>query len=491
MPETLKDKVETLDEAQRNFYFFCQKILSKSLKNFIGGKYIEETCNYLSKYKKTLRVAARSHFKSTSLYAKIMSDIMFQGIKRDIDINYFSYSAELAGWHISQIRKLINRNPYFDELINLKPLAEMTASFTWDRRHIINIKPFGIVTFARGIKADYIYLDDILSDPAQPVYPTVILKINDIFRRVILETIRPGGEIHIAGTPLSRADFYQNPEIQKEFHFRKYPGIVKDESGKEVPIWPEFYTLEQLKAKIPVMGEKAFASEILCVPLLSADSFFKKEQLRKTIVNPQLRNIPLAQGLDTRNAVIAGLDIGKKKHPSSFSVFEIVNGKAIQIHQHMFKAWPYFTAKPFDLFKPSQVEYCKEAIKQFGIDVLYYDNTRGEFEGANDAGLLTPQFHPIVFTSKMKITMSTIFEKAVINQQLELLEDEEMLTSICSVTNDLQKVETATGSHGDCFDSIGLALLGMQQGNFASKSEKKVRAGSKSIFDRKEIPMGF
>ena len=491
MDKEFEEKIKTLNEASKNFYFFTLNIFAKSFSNFIGGPYIEECCNYIQKYIRTMRIAFRSGFKSTELYDYTMYNIMFRGMKEDLDIQYFSYSADLSGWHIQQIKSLIAKNPYFKELHNLKPLAENVALYSWDKKHFIKIRPSGILSFSRGHKSNIIFADDILSDPSNPIHPTVILKVNELFKSVILESLVPGGEIHVAGSPLSRADLYFDPALQKEFNTKFYPAITKDQNGNEISTWPEFYTLEQLKAKIPVMGEKAFASEMMVHPFYSTDSFFKKEQLRKTVVNSQLRNIPLVQGLDTKNLVIAGFDIGKKRHPAILSVFEIKDGKAIQIHRKKMIKWPYYRAKPYDPMHPSQVEYWKEAIKNFGIDTLYYDNTRGEFEGAKDSGLLTPQFIPIVFSVKSKIQMATEFEKIILNKQIEIFDDEEMLNSICSVTNDLQKIESASGDHSDDFDSICLALIGFSKSEMSGKMDKEIRIGCKSIFESPRPPKGW
>ena len=247
---TLNERVKVISKAQQSFFLFTKNIFSKSFSNFTAGKYIEESCDYLTNYDRTMKVAARSHFKSTGFYCKVMRDIMFEGIKRDLDIRYFSYNESLAGWHVGQIKSAIDKNPYFAELINLKPIAENVAAYTWDRKHIIRIRPVGIVSFTRGAKSDYIYLDDIYSDPATAIHPTIILKINQIFKSVILEAIKPGGEIHITGSTLSRADIYFDPDIMKAFHGRFYPAIIKNENGNEIPVWPEFYTLQQIKDKI-------------------------------------------------------------------------------------------------------------------------------------------------------------------------------------------------------------------------------------------------
>jgi len=393
-------------------------------------------------------------------------------------------------WHIQQIRSLIEKNPYFKEITNLKPIAENIGAYTWDRKHIVRIRPVGIVSFSRGSKSDILLLDDILSDPANPIHPTIILKINQIFRSVILESLKPGGEIHIVGSPISLADLYFDPELQKEFHTTFSPGIIKDKDGNEVPVWPEFYTLEKLKSKLAIMGEKAFSAEIMCEPFYSTDAFFKKENLRKTIVNKQLRNIPLNTGLDTRNLVIAGLDIGRKKHKSALNIFEVKDGKAIHIHRKIMKGWRYFTAKPYDPLNPSQVEYCKIAIKNFGIDKLYYDDTRGEFMGAADSEILTPHFIPIVFTHKGKVEMASSLEKIFGNSQIEIFDDEDLLNSLCSVTNDLQKIESV-GEHADDWDSIGLAMIGFNQFIMSGRQDKGIRAGSPSVFDKEKPPKGW
>jgi len=490
----IKKITQLLKEAQSSFYYFTKTIFKAGFPQFVDGKYIKECCDYLQKYKRTMRVAARSHFKSSSFYAYIQFLIMFQGFRRDLDIYYFSFNESQSGWHIHNIKSLIAKNPFFAELKNLKPLAENIAAYTFDNQHIIRIRPKGITSFTRGTKADFIFLDDIYADPSSQTNPTVILKINDIFRSVILEAIKPEGEIHVVGTPLSRADIFFEPDIQKEFHIRFYPAITHDENGNEVPTWPEFYTLEELKKKREVMGEKAFAREILCMPFYSTDAFFKKETLRKTVVNPSLRNIPLHEGLDTQDLVIAGLDIGKRRHPSVLNVFRVTNNKAIQVHRKKMVNWPYYSGKSYDPLHPTQLEYCKAAIKAFGIDALYYDNTRGEFEGAKDAGLLTPQFIPVIFTPKNRIQMATNFEKIVLNRQIEIFDDEEMLNSICSVTNELKKIATPEG-HSDDFDSFCLALLGFQDSSITRKEEKEIRVGSPSIFGdnwfNPPIPKGF
>lgn len=490
MSDELKQKVQLLSDCQKSFYAFTKNIFSKSMPGFVTGRYVEETCNYLQKYDRTMRIAFRSGFKSVSYYSYCLFLTMFRGLSEDLDIRYFSFNETMAGGHINKIKSLIRRNPYFDELIDLKSTAENVASYTWDRKHIISIRPQGILSFTRGTKADVILCDDLLSDPTNALYPTTILKVNDIFRSVILESIRPGGEIHVIGSPLSRSDLYYIPEIQKEFHTVFFPAIIKDINGNETPQWPEFITIEQIKAKIPVMGEKIFAAEMMLEPYYSADSFFNKEQLRKDIVNPQLKNMRLTENFFSSNLVVAGYDVGKEKHPAAFQVFEVKNGKAIMIHHKEFRKWPYYNGLPFDPLHPSQVEYIKEAIKRLCIDKVFYDATRGELEGARESGYLTPHFIPVVFTYKMKCQIATDFEKAVLNKQIEIFDDEDILNSICSVTNDLVSIETVNG-HGDEFWACAMALIGFNAFDANSKQDSNIRLGGDSIMDAKKPPKNW
>ncbi|MBW2968531.1 hypothetical protein KY314_00225, partial [Candidatus Woesearchaeota archaeon] len=355
-----KEQARTIQLCSNNFYKFTTEIFSQSTRfdDFKGGDYVKERCNRLAKEKRTIDIAARSHFKSTSLYSYILWKMMYGCLNQDLDIRYFSFNKNLSSFHIREIKSYRTSNPFFEDFIDYKPLAESIITGSWNRKHKITVKPHGLMSFSRGIKTDILCIDDPFKDPENPLKPTAIKRINYIFKSVLLKSVRKGGEIHVVGTPLSYADFTLDPKIHKTFSFKKFPGIV-EENGKEVPLWPEFYTVKELKDEIPIMGEKIWQREIMCEPYYSEESYFKKSFLRKNVVNKDLSNIPASQGIHTENRVVAGLDIGKKKHPAGISVFEIVDNKAIMRHWRMVKGWPYFTGKPWNPLRPSLLEYCK------------------------------------------------------------------------------------------------------------------------------------
>ncbi len=486
------EQIKILDRAQNDFTYFVEHIGSKSIPNFVMGEYVKTACRFQSQNKKTIRLAFRSGMKSKIAHLYLMWKIMFQGINNNIDIHYYSYKEDLAGLHIREVKKMIADNPYFEELIDLKTRADSIAELTWDRKHIISIRPRGIVSASRGIKGDILIADDILSDPAQPIVPTLIFKINELFKSVILENIKPGGEIHVLGSPISRVDFYFDPELRHEFAFMGTPSIIDKGTSRARSAWPEFISLEELLAKERARGPRVFDREFQISPYYSEESFFKKDYLMKNAVNQNLSNIDLKTGYVTDKIVIAGFDVGKKRHPSLLCCFVMTGGHAKMIHFKFMEGWPYFTGEDsFSLIKPSQLEYLKEAIKAFNIDELYYDATRGEFESAIDQGVMPPQMIPVVSTHRIKESTATAFDKAVLSKEIEIIDDDRLLTSITQMTKELMAIEDKYGNHGEGFTSIALCFQGINKLIMSSSQTNVVTTGVKSIFDTDKIPDGF
>ena len=194
------EQIQVLTKASNDFPFFVDKIFSLSIKNFIKGDHVTNTARFLSQNKQTIRVSARHHFKSFSFYAYFMWKLMFEGANNGFEAHYFSYNSELAGYHINKIKQCIESNPYFEDIIDCKPTAETVLKYTWDNKHYTTIAPHGLVQFKRGIHGDLIFVDDPFQDPENELNPTIIYKINEIFKSNIMDMPKlPDGELHIAG----------------------------------------------------------------------------------------------------------------------------------------------------------------------------------------------------------------------------------------------------------------------------------------------------
>ena len=484
MELTKEQKNEISLLARDDLVYHFNNVFSKSgsvLQNskFIGGKYVDKQAEFLQSNKKTCRVSGRDHMKSMSFYAHFQNKVL-KHIHRDIEAHYFSYSRNLAAYHTDKIKRSIINNPVFSELKDCKKTAESILKFTWDGEHFITLEPHGLLEFNRGIHSPLIYIDDPFQDPANKLNLTLINKINDIILTQILDM--GWDEIHIAGTPQTNQDFFFDEEALHEFSRLILPAITNWEN-KEV-LWPEFRPWDWLMAKYR-KGKKRFNQEYQCSPAYSEDSYFSEKEVRDQI-NVELKNYSFKEWSkeierreevkeDTKRDILAGLDIGKKRHPAHLVIFELVDGKWIMIHSKFFDKIKY----------KYQLAYCKEAIDIFGIDYLWYDNTRGEFEVFEETGQLPGEMIPVVFTRKRKFSLATAWDKAATNENIQLINDDRLVNQILVVDNDLKAVETPEG-HGEPFSSISLAFAEIGEEDDEEEDEEEEESDEEIKERRKE-----
>lgn len=490
MSNFTSDQVKILIQARNDFTFFVNNIFSLSFNGgFIRGVYVNEVCRSLGTNRKTMRISAKGHMKSTALYAHFMWKLLFQGATMDLECHYFSHQEQMAGYHVGKIKQLISNNPYYDEIIDTKSIAESVIKYTWDGQHFVTLTPHGLIQFKRGIHCDIVYVDDPFQDPENELNPTIIYKINEIFKSNILDMPKETtGELHVAGTPQTNDDFFFDENITKRFSVLIRPAIT--EEGKA--LWPEYMDLQELQAKRAERTERIFSREYLCIPVYSTKAFFDKEKLIQKVVNPNLNNLSVMELHKISNIVVAGFDIGKKLHPSHLAVFEIRDNRLIMIHQKFMDNWPYSNGSHYIAVHPTQLEYLKLAITDFKIDRLYWDSTRGEFESFIEQRLLPLQMVPVVMTSKIRVAMATEFDKVVEHGEIELINDTRLIDQICQMTNDLKAIITKTG-HADSFWSVCLALLyKIKDPILLSASSVQPSTGLKSLFEQESrIPSGW
>lgn len=397
----------------------------------------------------TSRVSARKHGKSMVVYAWVMWQ-MYRMERRYEEGFYFSYTADLAADHIKMINRFIQCNSHFRDWTK-QTSGETTIKYargTGETRQEFNVEPKGIIEAVRGGHPHWVICDDILKDPENEMDISQILKVGEAFRNRVMSLPKEGGKIHVTGTKQDEADLFA--DLEKDPTFKSYsdPAFVNEASG--ITLWEEVFPASRLDAIRSSVGNKAFQREYMCIPVRSSNAFFGRQELI-VVVNKELINYPLDMPRETSNMyeIRAGFDIGKKQHPSHLSVLEKREQQIIQIVSFWMDGWAY----------TKQIEWLKLAIKNLKIDVVLYDNTRGEFELSEEIGDLPPEMIPAVFTKKLKHSAATEFEKKVQAGQskLQLLEDPRQFRSILNCDNDLQSVETPEG-HGDAFWSNALAL---------------------------------
>ena len=424
------------------FKWFVNNVFSASFEKFVDGEYINETADRMQVNDWTMDVTARDHFKSTRLYAEIMFDIFTA--ESYIEGHYFSYNQDLSRYHLKKIKLMIEDNPFFANVTNLNPKAESSMDYT-NGKGRVTVSPAGLLSFKRGIHADRIYIDDPLKDPENKLAPKVIHKINKVIIYEIYAMVNKGGKCRIVGTPQTYSDFFFDESLRKRFLVTILDSM-KDEA-RRIALWAEWKSFKELEEIRDNIGEKAFNQEYRAKPAYAEDSYITRKDLTATL-NPDLVNLVSYTG---SHDVVAGYDIGKHTHPAHFAVFERwEDGEGIHYRQILSKwldGWDY----------KRQLEYLRLAIDLYGIDILRYDNTRAEFEGFKEQGLVPKEMIPVHFSLKSKSAMAASLESVVLSKRLELINETRQTDQILAVTSDLDAFESTDG-HGDSFWSIAMAL---------------------------------
>ncbi len=369
---------------------------------------------------------------------------------------YMSYNQKMSTYHTENIKLLIQSNYFFqkiEELTGEKLFIDLTSGHTQIDYKIGNnrftCEPSGILTFNRGWHGDWVICDDILQDPASELNFNIIDKITRIFMEQVMSLPKEGGELHLVGTAQHTMDLFFKLKNNKSWNWAEYKAILNETD--KVILWPELFTYKRLNEIRRDIGEKAFNREYQCSPVWSEDAYFGRDELMITVDAVENKN---PGGEWKAGEFIAGLDIGKKAHPSHFVVFQRRNGIYTQFFQVFMDRWDY----------TKQVEFVQGLIDFYVIDEVRYDNTRGELEPFVEQNIINPRvWRPVIFGTKSKFQMASNFSKNVNNKTVHLLNDQRMIDSILSVNNDLQAPETEIG-HGDAFWSIAMALYTPKQG---------------------------
>lgn len=446
------ERVEAVIEKARRLSrkygltWFIKHIFSKSFDKgtFIHGNYIDEVAKRMSDNAWTMDISARDHFKSTRLYAEIMYDIFTTD--KDIECHYFSYQQGMSAYHLSKLKKMIEANPFFKGFIDLSPTA-LSAINYFNGQATYHAMPEGLLSFKRGIHAERIYIDDPLKDPENKLAPTVIYKINTIIKTEMFAMVKKGGICRVVGTPQTNNDFFFDEQLQRKFSVAIRPAIVDE--AKKIVIFPEWKSYEELCEIRETIGDKAFNQEYMTKPSYSESSYIERKDLQ-AVVDASLAQATKYEG---NNDVVAGFDIGKKAHPAHLAIYERWTDKEDGKYHYRQLLSKWFDGVEYK----EQLDYLLWAIDNYRIDVLRYDNTRGEFEGFEEQGLLHRCMKPVQFNVKTNNAMAVSLNTIIREQRCTMIDDVRQIDQLLQVNNDLQAIESPQG-HGDSFWSNALAM---------------------------------
>lgn len=431
---------------EHGFKWFVRNIFPYSFDRgtFVFGAYLDEVAERMALNDWTMDISARDHFKSTRLYAEIMYDIFTT--KSDIECHYFSYQQGMSSYHMSKLKKMIERNVFFKGMVDLSPMAVSTINY-FNGGAVYHAIPEGLLSFKRGIHAERIYIDDPLKDPENKLAPTVIYKINNIIKTEMFAMVKKNGKCRVVGTPQTNHDFFFDEALRNKFSVSVRPAIIDE--AKKLVIFSEWKSYDELVEIRNTIGEKAFNQEYMTKPSYSENSYIERKDLQRVVDT----SLPQAVGYRGSHDVVAGFDIGKKAHPAHLAIYErwFDKDKEKFMYKQLLSKW-------FDGVEyKEQLDYLLWAIENYNITILRYDNTRGEFEGFGEQGLLHPCMKPVSFNVKTNNAMAVSLNTIICEERCMMIDDVRQIDQLLQVNNDLQAIESPMG-HGDSFWSNALAL---------------------------------
>lgn len=452
--------------ARADFEFFFNTIFRESIEEVEGGfkegQHMNEWARRLQTNKRTATVAARKHLKTT-VFLAYMAWLLFRvgNVQGSIfEVLYMSYSDGMASEKIKLLKNYISANQYFSGITDMKPTADTILEYRVGSK-IYQAKAAGIFSATRGTHPRVVIVDDPLKDPEQELNIATIEKVTKHFFRKIASLPKEGmGELHVGGTPQDTNDLFGQLREKKGYDYREYPAIINYKT-KHV-LWPEQFPYERLiDIRDNEVGPNAFEPEYQCQPRRTTEGYLKKDNIQARI-DPNLKPLD-PQDEDVMDkiegTVVAGMDIGKKQHPSHIAAYDVTEeedaeGEPItclkQIMSKWLDGWDY----------TEQIDLCREIVEAFGIETFKYDSTRSEFDSFEEKGELPDGMEGMKFTRASKFKVAAALDKAINSGKkikITLLDDPRQTRQMENVDNDLQSISSKDG-HGDSFWSNAMAV---------------------------------
>lgn len=452
----------------KSFEVFYRYIFAESIAivegKYTHGRYVQDWCRQMQTEKKSAREGPRKHQKSTIFHGFIMWRIFRLHLLPKLlwEGCYLSYKSDLAEAHLNRINLYISVNPWFQKRVIKTTEAENLIEYQLtlaNEKKIIRYKPEGMMSFKRGQHYDEVLVDDPLRDPANALNLTQIQKVTQVFRDEVASLPKEGGSLHVTGTRQDAHDLFWMLQTNDQYAFHSCPAEI--DPTKKLTLWPELMPWNRLKEIEKEIGNKSYQKEYLCKPVRNVEGFFVEDDL-KPAIKKELQNVNIDEPRPTREGVeiIAGYDIGKKRHPSHVVVYEKENIGVDERQDPIYKLTQLLSLWFDGVDYTAQVPIVKKVVENLKVDEMLYDNTRGELETLAENGELPEVMKPVVFTPKMRRGAATQFEKQVTQGLMQMIDDERQTRQILNCDNNLNSADTAEG-HGDSFWSNALACYAL------------------------------
>ena len=196
-----------------------------------------------------------------------------------------SHTADLAVNFGRRVRNLVGSDSYKDVFPEVELQADSKSASRWGTNYNGEYFAIGVGGALAGRGADLFIIDDPHSEQdAKLGKADVFLPAWEWFQSGPLQRLMPGGAIIVVMTRWSKLDLtgqivnqmVKNDEVD-EWEVVEFPAILEDNEGEEIPLWPEFWSLEELKARRAALDIRYWNAQYMQNPVSEEGALIKRE----------------------------------------------------------------------------------------------------------------------------------------------------------------------------------------------------------------------
>ena len=278
------NKEITKDRGSKRFLDFIKHVYP----NYIIGDHhrrlaqlFEDIAN--GKKKRIIVNIAPRHGKSELI--SYLAPAWFLGKHPAKKVIMASHTADLAVNFGRRVRNLVGSDSYKDVFPNIELQADSKSASRWGTNFNGEYFAIGVGGALAGRGADLFIIDDPHSEQdAKLGKPDVFLPAWEWFQSGPLQRLMPGGAIIVVMTRWSKLDLtgqivnqmIKNDDVD-DWEVVEFPAILENKQGEEVPLWPEFWSLEELKARRAALDIRYWNAQYLQNPVSEEGALIKRE----------------------------------------------------------------------------------------------------------------------------------------------------------------------------------------------------------------------
>lgn len=353
------------------------------------AKIFEDITN--GKKKRVIVNIAPRHGKSELI--SYLAPAWFLGKYPEKKVIMSSHTADLAINFGRRVRNLVGSTLYKDVFSNVELQADSKSASRWGTNAGGEYFAIGVGGALAGRGADLCIVDDPHSEQeAKQMRPEVFEPVWEWFQSGPLQRLMPGGSIIIVATRWSKADLcgriidhMTRNDDAAQWEVVEFPAIINEQ-----PLWPEFWSLEELLAKKADMDPRYWQAQYMQNPTSEEGALIKEEwwQIWEEESPPQcdflIMSLDAAQEANNRadfNALLTwGVFFNEETKQKNIILLNAVNERLEfpELKEMVLAEYNEWKPDSFIVEKKSNGAALYQEMRRMGIPVADYTPSKGQ-----------------------------------------------------------------------------------------------------------------